>query len=228
MIAAEQLILDPLKVLWLDKSASINELSVSLTADEQKKSESIKAAARRDEFIRSRLLLRSLTGAKTSFLPDPENVPTWPAGLCGSITHKNGHVAVCTTPSGNFHSIGIDSENSKKDISHLQEKICTETDLVFVDKICKQSKFDRGSVIALIFSAKEALFKCHFPLGRLMFWFHDAELSAIDMTSGDIEIRVLIDTSPLTKRGQMTRGKFLLHQASDGGFWVTAFTLPKA
>ena len=227
MIDAVALILDPLKILWLDKSSSITDETTALTAEEKNKADEIKAAPRRDEFVRSRLLLRSTTGAKTSFLPNSENAPSWPPGLCGSITHKNGHVAVCTASANIFHSIGIDSENARKDISHLQEKICTENDLEFVKKICKQSKIERGSVIALIFSAKEALFKCHFPVGKLMFWFHDAELSSIDMVTGAIELKVLVETSPLTKTGQVTRGRFHLHNASDGAFWVTAFTLPR-
>ncbi len=227
MIATVPLILDPLKLLWLDKISSITDEAATLTDEEKKRADTIKATPRRDEFIRSRLLLRSITGANSSFLPDTENTPSWPPGLCGSITHKNGHVAVCTAPAKNFHSIGIDSENASKDISHLKEKICTENDLVFIDRICEQSKVEQGSAIALIFSAKEALFKCHFPVGKLMFWFHDAELSHIDMTTGEIDIRVLTETSPITQKGQVTRGRFLLHNASDGAFWVTAFTLPK-
>ena len=227
MIDIHQLNLGPLQLHWLDKNKSINDHAISLTDEEQKKADTIKAAPRRDEFIRSRLLLRSLTKAKSSFLPDAENSPGWPQGFCGSITHKNGHVAVCTAATKSYHSIGIDSENAEKDISHLQEKICTENDLKLVTSICKNSNVSRGALVALFFSAKEALFKCHFPLGKKMFWFHDAEVSHFDWDKGDIEIKVLIDTSPMTNKGQITRGKFLNHKASDGAFWVTAFTLPK-
>lgn len=228
MIDTEQLNLGPLQLHWLDKSKSIDDLPVALTDDEKKKADTIKAEIRREEFVRSRLLLRSLTKAKSSFLPDAENSPGWPEGMCGSITHKNGHVAVCTESTQSFNAIGIDSENAEKDISHLQEKICTENDLKVVERICKASHISRGSLIALIFSAKEALFKCHYPLGKKMFWFHDAEVSLFDWNKGDIEIKVLIDTSPMTKMGHITQGKFLNHNASDGAFWVTAFTLPKS
>jgi 4'-phosphopantetheinyl transferase EntD len=83
----------------------------------------------------------------------------------------------------------------------------------------------RGSIIALIFSAKEALFKCHFPLGRKMFWFHDADVSQIDVKTGQIELTVLIDTSPKTLKGTVTSGNFVLNKTSDGDYWVTAFSM---
>ena len=225
MIGTQQLNLGLLQLYWLDKREHIVSLPVSLTQDEQKKADTIKAMSRRDEFIRSRLLLRSLTSAKTSFLPDAENVPTWPHGICGSITHKNGHVAVCTASNKSFLSVGIDAENAEKDLSHLQEKICTENDLKWVESLCKLNEMKRGSIIALIFSAKEALFKCHFPLGRKMFWFHDADVSQIDVKTGQIELTVLIDTSPKTLKGTVTSGNFVLNKTSDGDYWVTAFSM---
>jgi enterobactin synthetase component D len=219
--------LGPLTICWLDKKNSVHQLKLALTDEEQKKADSIRAAMRKEEFIRSRLLLRFLTSAKTSFLPDADNSPQWPPGLCGSISHKDGHVAVCTTSTNEFHSIGIDVEHARKDISHLKEKICTAHDLKMIDNICNETNLETGPLVALVFSAKEALFKCHFPLGKTMFWFHDAEVSYIDIDGGEIEIKVLTDTSPATPKGYSTRGKFLLHNASDGAFWITAFTLPK-
>jgi enterobactin synthetase component D len=225
MKGAQQLNLGPLQLYWLDKRESIASLPFSLTHDEQRKSETIKAISRRDEFVRSRLLLRSLTNVKTSFLPDAENSPTWPPGMCGSITHKNGHVAVCTTSKKLFLSVGIDAEDARKDISHLQEKICTQNDLKWVESICGLTEMKRGAIIALIFSAKEALFKCHFPLGRKMFWFHDAEVSQIDLKTGLIKLKVLIDTSPNTLKDTVTSGNFVLNKTSDSEYWVTAFSL---
>jgi len=221
--------LNSLVLLWLDKTTSIANLAppATLTADERIKAESIKSDARRNEFERSRLLLRSQTGAQTSFLPDSENSPGWPSGLRGSISHKNGHVVVCTDRADKFFSIGIDSENAEKNISHLQEKICTTNDLKLIDNICRDRMFERGSLVALFFSAKEALFKCHFPLEKRMFWFHDAEVCRIDFESGEIDIKVLIDTSASTKEGHVTKGKFILHNASDSGYWITAFSLPR-
>jgi len=225
MIKVESLNLDPLTLSWLDRNTNISrtDLGISLTAEEIQTAGTIKAGARRYEFERSRLLLRSQTGAKTSFLPDSENIPGWPPNLCGSITHKNGHVAISTASKSYFHSIGIDTENAVKDISHLQEKICTTTELNLIQSLSKEENVELGSAVALIFSAKEALFKCHFPLGKLMFWFHDAEVEHIDFTTGDIAIKVLLDTSAMTKKGFVTKGRFLLHNASDGLYWITAF-----
>ena len=64
-----------------------------------------------NEFLRSRYLLRFWW--KQHNIPWPlikqslsHPYPKWPHGLCGSLTHKRGHVGVCLNQSKFIHAYG--------------------------------------------------------------------------------------------------------------------------
>lgn len=212
------------RIAWLDKELRVErcELDAILVAEEAAKALSIKATSRKDEFERSRYLLRKMTGCTQAFLPDDQNVPVWPAPYTGSITHKNGHVAVTCEENSSHLSIGIDCEDAKKDISHLKEKICSPAELVLLEQLAAKESLTLGALVALVFAAKEALFKCHHPIGRKIFWFHDAEVVDLDFSAGRIEIKVLIKTSDRTPAGHQTIIHFTEKSASDGIYWLVA------
>lgn len=217
-----------MKIVWLDRSQTVErgELETNLVAAETEKVLTINAVSRKAEFERSRYLYRKITGSPQPFLPDEQNVPVWPKPFCGSITHKNGHVAVSCDLTSNRSSIGIDCEHAGKDISHLKDKICNSAELEMLNRLAAPEKSALGSLVALVFAAKEALFKCHHPLGRIMFWFHDAEVEYIDFLAGRIEIKVLIKTSDCTPAGHKTTVFFTEKRTSDGDYWLAACTEP--
>jgi 4'-phosphopantetheinyl transferase EntD len=216
-----------LEIIWLDKIHTISHdvINAGLVTEEQQRAEGMKAEARRTEFERTRYLLRKMTGWQQPFLPDTENIPVWPPGSCGSITHKSGHVGITVASSADYYSVGIDCEDASKDISHLKQKICTPNDETLIAALAAQGKLDAGSLTALIFSAKEALFKCHHPLGKTMFWFHDAEVDSIDLEAGTIALKVLMQTSGRTRAGHITNGHFVRKKASNGDYWLSACVL---
>lgn len=220
----EMITLGGIKIVWLDKSQAISrsELQANLIAAETEKAETIKAETRKTEFERSRYLLRKVTGWTQAFLPDDQNVPVWPEFHCGSISHKNGHVAITCALKTDRASLGIDCEHSEKDISHLKEKICNAEELTLLARLAAQEKAKLGSLVALVFSAKEAVFKCHHPLGRIMFWFHDAQVEFIDFSAGRIDIKVIVTTSDRTLAGHKTTVYFTEKTASDGQYWLAA------
>lgn len=215
-------------IVWLDRSHpfAAAESDRWLVDAEKLKAAEIKAPVRRAEFERSRMLLRRLTGWQQPFLPDAQNRPSWPPELRGSLTHKNGHVAVALCRASSCLAVGFDCEHAEKDISHLREKICTAHDLSLISRVVAANpQVSPAALIPLVFAAKEALFKCHYPLGSRMFWFHDAELTALDFPAGRFALRVLTDTSEQTPAGFVTEGHFIRKPASDADYWLALCSL---
>jgi 4'-phosphopantetheinyl transferase EntD len=98
--------------------------------------------------------------------------PVWPDGICGSITHCEPWSVVVAMRSSSETSLGIDMENMAR-ISDLE--ICS--------LVCRNSERDwvldsndPHARLCMIFSAKEALFKCLYPRYRCYIDFKEAEL----------------------------------------------------
>jgi 4'-phosphopantetheinyl transferase EntD len=96
--------------------------------------------------------------------------PLWPAGYLGSITHCQGAcVAVCAKRN-NIISLGIDVEPLKPLPKGTAQYIHTSEDKTLIQQ--HNTLPER-----LIFSAKESLYKCYFPLVEQFFGFQAVSLS---------------------------------------------------
>jgi 4'-phosphopantetheinyl transferase EntD len=99
--------------------------------------------------------------------------PLWPQGVLGSITHCWPWSVALVARAGRPFAIGIDLESLEEagrvDISRL---ICSAKELNWVHH--GSSLRDR---VAMIFSAKEAVYKGFYPLHRQYIDFKDVELS---------------------------------------------------
>lgn len=91
----------------------------------------------------------------------PGGAARWPRGICGSISHSASHVAVAIGPASALRSVGVDIEDGR-DLDSA------------IDMVGRQDEIDglaehplaggRASAGRMLFSAKEALYKCQFPL----------------------------------------------------------------
>ena len=96
--------------------------------------------------------------------------PIWPAGFLGSITHtRDLCVAVCARE-GEFAGLGIDAEPLEPLPRGVERYVHTESERRFVEEH-PESYPER-----LIFSAKESLYKCYFPLLQRFFGFRAVDL----------------------------------------------------
>jgi 4'-phosphopantetheinyl transferase EntD len=87
--------------------------------------------------------------------------PIWPAGVVGSVTHCADLCAVAIASGSTARSIGIDVERVGAIPPALYRTICTPQELHWV----AQFPVDRQEeAIALIFSAKECVYKCRYPI----------------------------------------------------------------
>jgi len=202
----------------INASLDARQLEDALSQDNRQILKAISNPARREEFLRTRFLVRIATGLASDPGRDADGLIQWPREFCGSVSHSLGDVVVATSSGGLCASIGIDIERPSRISDKLAEKICTDSERQL---ICS------GVVsLAEIFSAKEALFKCHFPLGRRRFWFLDAEVASVNIESGikKLDLRVLIDTSPLTPANTVTKVEIL--PPAFGAFVFAVAQLP--
>ena len=100
--------------------------------------------------------------------------PLWPAGITGSITHTDGFCGVAAARAAQVLSLGIDAESSDAVEPRLWGHICTAEEQAWLGQLEPQEARRCGT---LIFSAKEAFYKCQYPLTRQWINFADVNVS---------------------------------------------------
>lgn len=160
---------------------------------------------RRAEFGTARVCARRAL-ARLGFEPMPlvpnkDRSPVWPAGVVGSITHTRGYCAVVVARDSALVSVGIDAEQDKTLTPDLIEMICTPAE--------RAGLLDRDAVV--YFAAKEAFYKCQYPLTQKFLGFQDVELD-VDLTRGTFAARIIkADVDKPAWLAQL-RGSFLREQ----------------
>lgn len=100
--------------------------------------------------------------------------PVWPPGITGSITHTDGFCAAVAAATTAIRALGLDVEAADSVRPHLWRRICNPEELAILQAA------DPAAAIAaatLIFSAKEAFYKCqHFLTGQWL-GFNDVSIS---------------------------------------------------
>ena len=108
--------------------------------------------------------------------------PLWPPNLTGSITHSHGFAAAAVASTATIRSVGIDSEQfiNSKTAHNVSSHILTASELN-VDKPSRRENFEQ--YLTLVFSAKESIFKCLYPLVHQYFDFKDAVIEIGETTT---------------------------------------------
>jgi 4'-phosphopantetheinyl transferase EntD len=117
--------------------------------------------------------LRELGEGSFPVLRGGQGEPVWPQGIMGSITHCWPWAVALVVRSQRQFAIGIDLENLERarrvDISGL---ICSGPELEWA-----RSRFDFHESVAMIFSAKETVYKGFYRFWRRYIDFKEVELS---------------------------------------------------
>lgn len=139
----------------------------------------ISSESRKVEFLATRYLAFSIFSSKVETAST--GAPIFPKNRSGSISHKNGIIAIAVSEGENSY-VGIDLErNSVKE--KLSVKIAPNEKL---DLLCSQSGLDASEVLSLCFSAKESIYKAVFPSLTGQIGFSDVCLEKIDQSSGEL------------------------------------------
>jgi 4'-phosphopantetheinyl transferase EntD len=123
----------------------------------------------------ARQALRQLGLRAAAILPDADGVPTWPAGVVGSMTHCSGYRAAVATRSHAIRGVGIDAEPDRALSPALREFVLRREERAHVralSDIHPHRHWDR-----ILFCAKEAVFKAWYPLTRSWLDFPDVSVT---------------------------------------------------
>jgi 4'-phosphopantetheinyl transferase EntD len=136
------------------------------------------------EFAAGRLcahrVLAELGVIEVPVLSASDRRPLWPVGMVGSITHTAGFCAAVAAERSRFVSLGLDTEVARAVKAELWPRICIASELAWVASL---EPAGRARAVALIFSAKEAFFKCQYPIAQERLHFADLEVVSPDWGS---------------------------------------------
>jgi enterobactin synthetase component D len=115
--------------------------------------------------------------------------PIWPAGFVGSITHIRGFASACVSALGELAGVGIDTEEvlDRAARAEIRDAVATPNELA---RLQSNSALDENSLVTLLFSAKESVYKCLAPITNDFLEFHDVEVLEVDLASGAFEARI--------------------------------------
>jgi 4'-phosphopantetheinyl transferase EntD len=122
-------------------------------------------------------------------LAGPRREPLWPPGIAGSITHCSGYCAAAVARMTDLGGIGIDAELRAPLDQGVVDLVCTGNEMAW-------ARAQRGDHWpALIFSAKESIFKVWYPIAGRWLDYRDAELT-IDAVACRFSARLLVSDLP--------------------------------
>lgn len=163
---------------------------------------------RRGEFITGRILARRaiamLGGEAVPIPPGSRGMPIWPAGYVGSISHVRGTVAAAVAKASDIGSIGIDIEEMERFRPTIEKKIARPDEIAVNFEGLPPDA--RQAALAIMFSAKEAFYKCQYPITGQIMGFHDAHV-VIDDRTRTFQLSLLVD-APLLPGDGVFQGKY--------------------
>jgi len=126
-----------------------------------------------------------------------DRTPIWPTGYVGSISHSANWVWAAAAKSASIHTVGVDTEVI------VDEKTRTTTeDLIGSRKdwdSLKGLEFQSETEFTVLFSAKEAFYKCWYPIAKQFFDFKDVKVDSVrpgQLTLGAIQSNPIFGKNP--------------------------------
>lgn len=161
----------------------------------------------------SRLALARLGVAATTPIERGEDrAPIWPTGFLGSISHTDTWCAAAVGRVGELRALGIDLEPATPLKEALWRRVCTSEERERLRQLPNP-----GLMGKILFSAKEAVYKCQYPLTSQFLGFH-----AVQVEVGDGAFRAVFQQEAGEfKPGYEMSGRFLV----DDGLVATACEL---
>jgi 4'-phosphopantetheinyl transferase EntD len=97
--------------------------------------------------------------------------PLWPPGVVGSITHTEGYCAAVAADKSALIAIGLDSELADSVKPELWPSLFRNGEVLWMNSLPPSQQV---AAATLLFSAREAFYKCQYPLTSEWLNFHDA------------------------------------------------------
>ena len=148
--------------------------------------EDISSAApnRQKEFVAGRQLARVLSD-QLGLPPAPlrraeDRAPVWPSDRTGSLSHCDTLCAAAVGKRNAVQSVGVDVETIGRVERKLWPTLFTEKETDYLSSLATDTVALETS---LFFSAKEAFYKCQYPLTHQWVGFQDVEVTRHDRHS---------------------------------------------
>lgn len=120
----------------------------------------------------ARRLLAELGLAATPIGVDAHRAPCWPKGIVGSISHGAGLCVVAVARRDTIRGLGVDVESDAPLSEGVRRRVCTEGERRWLDALGEEA----GQFAKLVFSIKEATYKCVHPIVQTPIGFQQAEI----------------------------------------------------
>lgn len=180
--------------------------------------------SRRRDFTAGRVCARrALAGLGLSALPVPaaaDRSPVWPAGVVGTITHTHGYCAAAAARSVEIRSVGMDAERHKELSPGVRRLICLPEEEESFARLPAGISWQ-----AVVFSAKESVYKVWHPIVGTWLDFHDARVE-LDPDAGTFTARIAparVDAAEIADAPSLITGRFMV----DDEFVRTAAALTR-
>ena len=181
-----------------------------LHPEEEKISASFGSSKRRAEFSLGRYCAhRALSKFELESVPILRTAetrePYWPASVRGSITHSEGFAAAAVGMTKDVSGIGIDLESLSRVVDfNIRRHVCVEKEREFMESLTAEQA---NRYLRIIFSAKESIFKCFFPISQTYLSFQDAAI-IIDEKKFEFSFVLSKACSGITSAGFQHSGRF--------------------
>jgi len=130
-------------------------------------------AKRRQEFGAGRLCARNaLTRLGINKYPlykGADGVPIWPNGIIGVISHSHNWCVAAVAKKNDLRALGLDIETIDRVSMRIAKKVLTPVEMEWINAGDEEAQ----KRLALLFSAKETVFKCVAPLYGKRLGFYD-------------------------------------------------------
>jgi enterobactin synthetase component D len=131
--------------------------------------------------------------------------PVWPDGLTGSITHTADFASAAVASRTNVRSLGIDTELIMA--TERARRIASAV-LVASESPAANRAIDEAVWITLVFSAKESLFKCLYPIVGRHFDYSTVAVTSIDTKTGGFVAELQQTLTAELQAGTSIEGRF--------------------
>jgi 4'-phosphopantetheinyl transferase EntD len=142
---------------------------------------------RRHEFTLGRLCAREALARlgihNFPLLAGADREPLWPRGITGSISHCERFCGAVAARAP-VRSIGVDVEPRAPLPAEIMDLVCTENERRWIARDTQANDWAK-----LIFSAKESVYKCYYPLTGILLDFADVEIT-IHEASGEFAAEI--------------------------------------
>lgn len=134
-------------------------------------------AKRHREFSAGRLcareVLKKLGIDNFPLLVGSSRQPLWPPGVVGSISHCRDNCIVAASKNTHIAGLGIDVEDSTPLEAGIKSLICSKSEEQWISDASKPDSIDWAKII---FSAKESVYKCLFPIKNIYLDFKEVKI----------------------------------------------------